>query len=257
MKSNQPILPHIGRLTTLLLAVGSTNATSAPQDVHIASVLVANNGVIHIINDTPNPIALDGWRFLTTDASGISMQSDPHALDGLVVPTTISLSIGIDQNINLGPFADRHSEAFTLSLFSPDANGQISFDDHTQMADHLQWSTHGAHHPTANAHNQLAVDAGLWSAHDQWIDAPEHIYMITMSADPAFILRSPEDYRIITGFCRADLNNDGNINFFDVSAFLSAFSTQNFDADMNNDNQWNFFDISIFLNMFANDGGCD
>lgn len=54
--------------------------------------------------------------------------------------------------------------------------------------------------------------------------------------------------------CVADFNHDGSLNFFDVSAFLSAFSAQHPDADLNNDGQYNFFDISAFLSAFAQ--GC-
>ena len=242
--------------TMILLALCSTNAISEPQDVHISSFLVQNRGVIHIINNTPDPIPLDGWRFLSSDASTIGLQTDPHALDGLVVPARISLSIPIDNNDDLGPFADRYSEAFALSLFFPDTDGEVSFDDPTQMADHLQWSAHGIHHPIANAHNQLAVDAGLWTAHNEWIDAPEHIYMIQTSGDSTLILHGPEDYSVIPGSCRADLNNDGNIDFFDVSTFLSAFAQGGHAADMNNDNEFNFFDVSIFLNAYTTESDC-
>ena len=54
--------------------------------------------------------------------------------------------------------------------------------------------------------------------------------------------------------CAADLNNDGVLNFFDVSAFLSAFSSQNSSADFNNDGLFNFFDVSAFLSAFS--AGC-
>ena len=257
MKRIHPNSSLIHQLSLTLIAMCSTNAMCEPQDVHMNSFLIQNNGVIHLINNTPNPIPLDGWRFLTTNASGTAMQSAPHALDGLVVPPTLSLSIPIDHNDSLGPFADRHSEAFVVSLFFPDSEGEISFDDPTQIADHLQWSTHGIHHPIANAHNQLAVDAGLWTAHNEWIDAPENVYMVHVSEDPTNVLHGPENYFVIPGSCRADINHDGNINFFDVSAFLNAFSTQHFEADMNNDNEWNFFDVSLFLNLYSAGGGCD
>ena len=55
-------------------------------------------------------------------------------------------------------------------------------------------------------------------------------------------------------FCPADLNGDGMLNFFDVSAFLSAFAAQNPIADFNNDGLFNFFDVSAFLAAFAQ--GC-
>lgn len=54
--------------------------------------------------------------------------------------------------------------------------------------------------------------------------------------------------------CIADLTGDGQLNFFDVSAFLSAFSSMNPIADFTGDGQFNFFDVSAFLGAFA--AGC-
>jgi len=54
--------------------------------------------------------------------------------------------------------------------------------------------------------------------------------------------------------CQADLNGDGALNFFDVSAFLSAFNASDLVADFNGDGSLNFFDVSAFLNAFAD--GC-
>ncbi len=52
----------------------------------------------------------------------------------------------------------------------------------------------------------------------------------------------------------ADLNGDGDLNFFDVSAFLSAFGNSDPVADFNGDGEFNFFDVSAFLNAFGD--GC-
>jgi len=54
--------------------------------------------------------------------------------------------------------------------------------------------------------------------------------------------------------CPADLNGDGNLDFFDISAFLNAFNTQDPAADFNGDGMFNFFDVSAFLNAF--NAGC-
>ena len=54
--------------------------------------------------------------------------------------------------------------------------------------------------------------------------------------------------------CPADLNSDGVLNFFDVSAFLSAFSAGDPATDFTGDGSFNFFDVSEFLGAFA--GGC-
>lgn len=64
---------------------------------------------------------------------------------------------------------------------------------------------------------------------------------------------------VIKGFtapepCVADFNGDGSLNFFDVSAFLAAFTEQEPAADLNGDRTWNFFDVSAFLNAF--NAGC-
>jgi hypothetical protein len=54
--------------------------------------------------------------------------------------------------------------------------------------------------------------------------------------------------------CPADLNNDGNLNFLDVSAFLAAFGDQNSIADFTGEGNFNFLDVSAFLAEFG--AGC-
>lgn len=50
--------------------------------------------------------------------------------------------------------------------------------------------------------------------------------------------------------CLADLTGDGLLNFFDVSAFLSAFNAMESVADFTGDGLYNFFDVSAFLSAF-------
>lgn len=57
-----------------------------------------------------------------------------------------------------------------------------------------------------------------------------------------------------TTSCPADLTGDGTLNFFDISAFLSAFSIQDPVADFTGDGTFNFYDISAFLSIFSS--GC-
>ena len=54
--------------------------------------------------------------------------------------------------------------------------------------------------------------------------------------------------------CIADINQDVQLNFFDVSAFLIAYQSQDPIADFNNDGLFNFFDVSAFLTAF--NAGC-
>lgn len=51
--------------------------------------------------------------------------------------------------------------------------------------------------------------------------------------------------------CSADLTNDGMLNFFDVSVFLTAFNMMDPIADFTNDGLFNFFDVSEFLTAFS------
>lgn len=60
-------------------------------------------------------------------------------------------------------------------------------------------------------------------------------------------------YVILT--CDADLSGDGTIDFFDVSEFLSYFSSQDVRGDLNNDGVFNFFDVSVFLQLYSQ--GCN
>lgn len=54
--------------------------------------------------------------------------------------------------------------------------------------------------------------------------------------------------------CPADLTGEGNLNFLDVSAFLSAFGNQDPVADFEADGSFNFLDVSAFLAAFG--AGC-
>lgn len=57
-----------------------------------------------------------------------------------------------------------------------------------------------------------------------------------------------------TAPCPGDVNNDGHLNFFDISAFMGLFASNDPRADFDGDESFNFFDISEFLNLF--EAGC-
>lgn len=54
--------------------------------------------------------------------------------------------------------------------------------------------------------------------------------------------------------CPADFTGDGVLDFFDVSAFLSAYTAMDQSADLTGDGVFDFFDVSAFLNAFGS--GC-
>lgn len=54
--------------------------------------------------------------------------------------------------------------------------------------------------------------------------------------------------------CAPDLNNDGDLNFLDVSLFLTAYGNQDPIADFEPDGLYNFLDVSAFLAAYGS--GC-
>lgn len=51
-----------------------------------------------------------------------------------------------------------------------------------------------------------------------------------------------------------DFNDDDSLDFFDVSAFLGAYSSQDAAADITGDGNFDFFDVSAFLSLYS--AGC-
>ena len=62
-----------------------------------------------------------------------------------------------------------------------------------------------------------------------------------------------DDFQLYTIGCPpspADLNGDGELNFFDVTAFIVAFQNLDPVADFTGDGLWDFFDVADFLAAF-------
>lgn len=51
--------------------------------------------------------------------------------------------------------------------------------------------------------------------------------------------------------CQADLTNDGELSFFDISAFLNGYRNQLPIADFNDDGLFDFFDITAFISLYT------
>ena len=110
------------------------------------------------------------------------------------------------------------------------------------------------------------------STFDTTTDEVNNVEMVMLPATPmgeytirvkgTAVNQGPQGYAlVVTGDvneveagCPADLNGDGNLDFFDVSAFLTAYNAQDPAADFNGDGSFNFFDVSAFLSAF--NAGC-
>jgi hypothetical protein len=99
---------------------------------------------------------------------------------------------------------------------------------------------------------------------DNFVEISSHLYTI----DPLFgsvvdlgVIEGDQTWDAVTlviddgaAACPADLTGDGMLNFFDVSAFLAAFTANDPVADFTGDGVFNFFDVSAFLAAFG--AGC-
>ena len=57
-----------------------------------------------------------------------------------------------------------------------------------------------------------------------------------------------------TACSAADFNGDGQLNFFDVTAFIDALNAQDDIADLNDDGAFNFFDVTAYISIYQE--GC-
>jgi hypothetical protein len=132
--------------------------------------------------------------------------------------------------------------------------GQASLDASASFHHHMQYLLNGAIPPMIQGVWMLELE--LWSENAE-VDSSEPLYLVFGQGDGEDQISDAiawiEDNLIATP-CLADMTGDGNLNFFDVSAFLTAFSNQDVSADFTNDGAFNFFDVSAYLSAYAN--GC-
>lgn len=104
----------------------------------------------------------------------------------------------------------------------------------TTLDDELKPTRWGAGSPTILPDGSILIAGGNVS--------------VTGSANGQVVKLSP------ASDCPADLNDDDELNFFDVSLFLQLFNANDPQADFNDDDEFNFFDVSLFLQLF--NAGC-
>jgi len=115
--------------------------------------------------------------------------------------------------------------------------------------------------------NLLHVDddsAGYPNAHAFFPFAgidPNSLYIAVVSSYSNFPQSQYGNFEISLGNglyfsrrCLADFNDDGEVDFVDVSLFISLFTAMHPDADLNYDGSTDFVDISLFLSDYT--AGC-
>jgi len=93
-----------------------------------------------------------------------------------------------------------------------------------------------------------------WFGHSIAMDCGRILVSAVFDDDIGFNSGSVYVFSAPTTACVVDLTGDGILDFFDISAFLTAFSAGDPVADFTGDGSFDFFDISAFLTAFS--AGC-
>ena len=132
--------------------------------------------------------------------------------------------------------------------------GQASLDASASFHHHMQYLLNGGFPPMVDGVWMLQIE--LWSENGS-IENSDPLYIVFGQGDGETQMNDAiawiED-NLIGSPCPVDLTGDQTLDFFDISAFLSAFSAQDLVADFTGDGLLDFFDISAFLAEFST--GC-
>ncbi len=170
---------------------------------------------------------------------------DDVAMDFETIATEQITVRAAAQNI-VAPSTDTHLDGIVF--------GQASITPSATFHHHMQYLLNGGLPPVVEGVWLLELE--LWDESGS-VDPSDPLYILFAQGEGEDQLEDAiawvQDNRIGSP-CLADLNGDGSLDFFDVSAFLTAYNAQDLVADFNNDGQFNFFDVSDFLSAYTN--GC-
>ena len=145
-------------------------------------------------------------------------------------------------------------DAYGFQLYHPDENGSLSFGNSQLIADHLQWNIDGEGVGGAETRTSQVVSVGLWTAIGDFIATTSESSSLELTDFGDGRLHGPSNYSVEEPVCIPDFTGEGQLNFLDVSAFLSAFGNMDPAADLTGEGSFNFLDVSLFLQLFGQ--GC-
>ena len=262
------VMPSAGITTSLdgcyqAFPIGSGGA-SAPMTLSFDSSFTASAGVVF------GSVVVDNLDVTTSGGSGNGANDGDDMVSiemSVFNPGDASFMMGVDQDtlsIDLGQIASGDGDAMqTVEVFNIAPGGTFAAPIDIEVL--------SAAGDTSALTTTLGVitdlsSAGTGSFEVLLDDAAEGVYAATYtlrvynsrSMFPGDVI--VEDLTLnlmgeVTGSsCTPDLTGDGVLNFFDVSAFLSAYSSNDLLADFTGDGVLNFFDVSAFLSAY--NAGC-
>ncbi len=235
------------------------------KDIQIRSVDF-DAGVVEFHNYGDDDQDLSGWRTCTHDFDEARRYSSATGFNGVMIEAGTSIFLHYNNDAPAGP--DNHNisaiggafaqpldqDAYGFQLYHPDENGSLSFGNSQLIADHLQWNIDGEGVGGAETRTSQVVSVGLWTAIGDFIATTSESSSLELTDFGDGRLHSPSNYSVEEPVCIPDFTGEGQLNFLDVSAFLSAFGNMDPAADLTGEGSFNFLDVSLFLQLFGQ--GC-
>lgn len=235
------------------------------KDIQIRSVDF-DAGVVEFFNYGDDDQDLSGWRTCTHDFDEVRRYSSTTGFNGVMIEAGTSIFLHYNNDAPVGP--DNHNisaiggafaqpldqDAYGFQLYHPDENGSLSFGNSQLIADHLQWNINGEGVGGAETRTSQVVSVGLWTAIGDFIATTAESSSLELTDFGDGRLHGPSNYSVEEPVCIPDFTGEGQLNFLDVSAFLSAFGNMDPAADLTGEGNFNFLDVSLFLQLFGQ--GC-
>ena len=161
------------------------------------------------------------------------------SIDGIPAPTSAD-TIGVGLGFPMGAGIDNGDGTWTWDIDTTTDCPGTGAEDH--LAIYAPVGPNDSFVHVQDIVNGFACDGGLIADGGTGYTPPAMLQMVLYgpAVDP--------------NTCPADLNNDGVLNFFDVSLFIMSFDDFNPMCDLNNDGVCDFFDVSLFIQLFTQ--GC-
>jgi len=246
------ILDTVNGGNTLIDSIGymasGVAGMSYSNDGAIAYVTTTVGGFARIVEADANTGAvLEVHNLFNLSLSSLATVPDGHPtlnpgdLYGLGLTGTSSLKL-------------MHIDLTTNSIVSQKSILGIGFTP--QFETGLDWTSDGDLYGIIQGFDETSPGV--------FVEVSSHLYTIdpaSGNANDLGVIQSHQTWDAVTlviddgiAACKPDLTGDGTLDFFDISAFLTAFGTQDPVADFTGDRVFDFFDISVFLSVFG--AGC-
>lgn len=229
------------------------------MDAGVAGMAYSNDGSVAYITTTVGAFV----RILTVDANTGAM----IAMNNIITDPISSLAVVPDGHKSLTP-----GDLYGLALTSGGGIRLVRVDLGSNTIASTQFVSGIGFNAQFETGLDFASDGTLYAliqgfdevAPDVFVEISSHLYTINPlngAANDQGVVQADGTWDAVTlvidegpASCSADLTGDGNLNFFDVSEFLTAYQAMDPVADFNDDGEFSFFDVSTFLNAF--NAGC-